>query len=305
MTENKNWGEFSMLMASGIGIGLVGIFADSTVTYTTQTCAPTTKSSLDPDDSGGSDQKDNSKNAATSLENVNQCLSGAAVAIGTGVSIIIFALCNKFNLLNTPRNRSIFLLIVASALIIIGGISLSIKLETVTDSGVDYLKEKEKVEKNLASQSRLGGIVLGFGLGIIMVMIPKLIIALVAKGELQTNSEKLEKANQLTVAGSTFLSALFATIIGSWSWNIYNKCSMNEFNPLKEKMPGDGARGITGFATVMSALLCVYAAVFFILRASNHPAAKIMSNFSKIKSAAASGLQSANSRMAGKNKKDV
>ena len=62
-------------------------------------------------------------------------------------------------------------------------------------------------------------------------------------------------------------------------------------------MDGDGARGITGFATVMSALLCVYAAVFFILRASNHPSAEIMSNFSKIKSAAASGLQSAKNRM--------
>ena len=68
-----------------------------------------------------------------------------------------------------------------------------------------------------------------------MVMIPKLIIALIAKGELQSNKDKLAKANQLTVAGCTFLSALFATIIGSWSWNIYNKCSMNDLIRMVSK----------------------------------------------------------------------
>ena len=146
MTENKNWGEFTMLMSSGIGIGLVGIFADSTVTYAANAtgCKPKSKNQFDTGGAGGNtggagDPKEQDKTAtdpAPSQENVNQCLSGAAVAIGTGVSIIIFALCNKFNLLNTPRNRSIFLLLVASALIIIGGISLSIKLR-LPDSETD------------------------------------------------------------------------------------------------------------------------------------------------------------------------
>ena len=251
---NKNWGEFAILMLTGVGIATTGIFSESTINTTAAICSTTALAPV---------IKEGPVSAVT---------AASTVAIGAGVSIVLFALSNKFDLLSTPGKRSVFMMILAACMITIGSISLSIR------GGSD-----DDTEEKLLAQSRLGGIVLGFGLGIILISIPKLIVSLAGGGK-QTNDAHLTKVNQITVAGSTATMTLFATIIGSWSWNIYGKCKkQTPDDPMEkelEKKAADAAM-LNGIATVVSALLCVYAGVYFGFRVAGSPIADTLSNFKK------------------------
>jgi len=253
---NKNWGEFAILMLTGIGIGATGIFSESTVNNTAKICSP--------DDPASGITK----------EAVQAVTAASSVALGTGISIVLFALSNKFDLLSTPARRSLFMMILAGTMITIGSISLSIRASSSDD------------DEKLLAQSRLGGIVLGFGLGVILIAIPKLIVMLATGGRLQTDTAHLTKVSQITVAGSTVVMSLFATIIGSWSWNIYGKCKKPATgDSLQSKAAGDAAT-INGVATVLSALLCVYAGIYFGFRVAGSPIADTLSNFKKAHTAA-------------------
>lgn len=261
--SNKNWGEFSMMMITGTGILVAGIFSDSTASSAAKSCVagPVVGST-----------------GSVSQKTTNAVTSSGAVAIGTGMSIILFALSNKFNLLSTPRGRSIFMMIIATAMIIIGGISLSVK---INNDNID--------DNDSQVQARIGGIILGFGIGIILASLPKLIVSLASKGKMAENPEFLKKVNQLVLAGSTTLMALFAVIIGSWSWNINNKCQSSADGKLNDPGP---APVINGIFTVLTALLCVYSAVYFGFRVVDSPVADVMSNFKKMKNVATSKAQS-------------
>jgi len=261
---NKNWGEFSMMMVTGIGICIAGIFSEDTATNASTSCSSTI---------AGSD-------GTVTPSTLNAVTSGGAVAIGTGISIILFALSNKFNLLSTPRGRSIFMMVMATAMVIIGGISLSIKVDTNDDDD----------EGNAQKQARLGGIILGFGIGIVLAALPKLIISLATKGKMADDANYLKKVNQLVLAGSTTAMALFVVIIGSWSWNINNKCKASS---VGKDMNSSASPAINGIFTVLSALLCVYSGVYFGFRAADSPIADVMSNFKKIQSGISKASQSA------------
>jgi hypothetical protein len=282
-SENKNWGEFSVLMLSGISIGLAGIFADGTTQRATssQGCRPLLQ--------GGRV----ARNAKTKPVNhtllKNQEADGSvpprdgiavvtasSVAIGTGVSIILFAFTNKFNLLSTPRGRSIFMMIMASALVIIGSLSISIKNDLDAEP-----------EDRAAAQGRLGGIILGFGLGLILVALPKLIISLVTKGRMTTDPVYLKKVNQLVTAGSACALSLFATIVGAWSWHINDKCLTSTQGG---HYPQGAAPTINSIATVAASIFCVYTAIYFGFRAADSPIADILSNFKKMRAAGSSGV---------------
>ena len=277
MTEKKNWGEFAILMLTGAGIGVSGIFSEANTHNVASVCSPTT---------GDVSAEDGS----SSQETIQAVTSAGSVAIGAGVSIIVFALSNKFNLLSTNKGRSIFMMMMAVGLIIIGGISLSIKTNAAMD-------ESDK----LLAQSRLGGIVLGFGLGIILTVSSKLIITAVGKGKSSVDDPGFrKKVDQLAVSGSTTMMALFATIVGSWSWNVYNKCEASTSSGSLLK--GKGLSVINGITTVLAALLCVYSAVYFGFRAADNPIADTLANFNKASTAAynAAGRGAAAAGRAGK-----
>lgn len=261
--SDKNWGEFSMMMITGTGILVAGIFSDSTASSAAKSCVT------------------GSIAGTVSQETTNAVTSSGAVAIGTGMSIILFALSNKFSLLSTPRGRSIFMMILASAMIIIGGISLSVKINN------DNIDDIDDIDTQV--HARLGGIILGFGIGIILASLPKLIISFASKGKMTQNPEFLKKVNQLVLAGSTTLMALFAVIIGSWSWNINNKCQSSDDGNLNHHGP---APIINGIFTVLTALLCVYSAVYFGFRVVDSPVADVMSNFKKMQNVATSKAKS-------------
>jgi hypothetical protein len=260
--SNKNWGEFSMMMVAGAGILIAGIFSESTATSAADACFSTSVVSTD---------------GSVSPATTDAVTSGGAVAIGTGISIILFALSNKFNLLSNPQGRSIFMMMLASAMIIIGGISLSVKVNTV-DNANDSNTDAQ-------TQARLGGIVLGFGIGIILAALPKLIVSFTTKGKMGQNPDFLKKVNQLVLAGSTTLMALFAVIIGSWSWNISNKCAASSG---VKSMNSGAAPVVNGIFTVLTALMCVYSAIYFGFRVADSPVADAMSDFKKMRTTAAS-----------------
>ena len=260
--SNKNWGEFSMMMVAGAGILVAGIFSESTATSAANACFSTPDITTD---------------GSVSPATTDAVTSGGAVAIGTGISIILFALSNKFNLLSNPQGRSIFMMMLATAMIIIGGISLSVKVNTV-DNDNDRNNDAQ-------TQARLGGIVLGFGIGIILAALPKLIVSFTTKGKMGQNPEFLKKVNQLVLAGSTTLMALFAVIIGSWSWNISNKCASSA---SAVTMESGVSPVINGIFTVLTALMCVYSAVYFGFRVVDSPVADVMSDFKKMRTTAAS-----------------
>lgn len=254
-SPNKNWGEFGVLIATGLGIGVVGMFSEGTINNTVKLCP-----------SRGSGGADDATGYTSKM--ISAVTAASAVAIGAGVSIIVFALSNKFNLLTSPNKRSIFMMILAAGLMTIGSISLSIKLNT-------KLTEEEK----LLAQSRLGGIVLGFGLGITLIAIPKLIVGLSRAGGLEGDSAYLTRVNQLTVSGSTTVMALFATIVGSWSWNIYGKCKKVATEDPDKRADAESTATFNGLGTVLAALLCVYSGVYFGFRAAGSPIADMLSNF--------------------------
>ena len=88
------------------------------------------------------------------------------------------------------------------------------------------------------------------------------------------DAESMKRNNELAVAFGTFILSLFATIVGSWSWNNFNNCKYSKSNV---------ASGFNGLATIVAALLTVYCVIFGILRARNNVIADYMSNFSKSK----------------------
>ena len=160
------------------------------------------------------------------------------------------------------------MMLLAASLMTIGSISLSIKTN---------MKLTED-EKSLA-QSRLGGIVLGFGLGITLIAIPKLIVGLATAGRLEGDPAYLTRVNQLTVSGSTTAMALFATIVGSWSWNVYGKCKKVAGEDPDKRADAESTATFNGIGTVVAALLCVYSGVYFGFRVAGSPIADTLSNF--------------------------
>lgn len=242
MTEqvsNKNWGEWGVLMFGALGIGTMG-FLSTNLNDTISANCPEMKNST----------------GLTKASNV---------AIGTAIGIIIMAFSNKFNFTKTGMGRSGLLIAIAIGMLIIGAISVS---PPSSDTGINLIDDEKA--KTCSTQERLGTILLGFGLGIIVPALIKLFVNIKNK---DSDVNSMKKNNELAVAFGTFILSLFATIVGSWSWNNFNKC--NNVSNI--------ASGFNGLATIITALLTIYCVVFGILRAKNNKIADYMSNFSKSK----------------------
>ena len=190
-----------------------------------------------------------------------------AAIIMAALGIIIMAFANKFDFNKSGMGRTGLIIAIGMAMLIIGAISLS--PPDSHDTGI-HLIDDEKA-KTCSTQERLGTILLGFGLGI---LIPALIKLFVSSKNKAGDTESMKRNNELAVAFGTFILSLFATIVGSWSWNNFNNCKYSKSNV---------SSGFNGFATIIAALLTVYCVVFGILRARNNVVADYMSNFSKSK----------------------
>lgn len=240
MTEqvsNKNWGEWGVLMFGALGIGTIG-FLSTNLNDTVSAKCP---------ENGNSEGLRKASN----------------VALGTAIGIIIMAFSNKFDFNKSGMGRTGLIIAIGMVMLIIGAISFS----PPTDSGI-HLIDDEKA-KTCSTQQRLGTILLGFGLGILIPSLIKLFVSIKNKGG---GYESMKRNNELAVAFGTFILSLFATIVGSWSWNNFNSCKYSKSNV---------SSGFNGFATIVAALLTVYCIVFGVLRARNNVVATYMANFKK------------------------
>lgn len=238
----KDWTEMSVLLVGALGIGTVGFLSENLSDTVSSKC-PETKNS----------------------ENVKKA---GNVAIGTAIGIIIMAIANKFGFSNSVMGRSGLLILISLGMIIIGAISLSLSSPNHNNSKppANQTPEPNDDQTVQSTEGRLGSILLGFGLGILVPTLIKLFLSMKNKnpdGNVNSN-------NEIAVAFGTFTLSIFATIVGSWSWNNFNKCKDSKTNT---------ASVFNGIATIVSALLSVYCIVFGYLRATGSGSSALMSNF--------------------------
>jgi hypothetical protein len=236
-TTKKGWGQWGLLVVASIGIGAIGLLSNDMYDTVAASCPEKTK------------------------DNKHMRQAGS-VTIGTAIGLFILAFSNKFNFNGTPLGRSGLMIMLGLGMIIIGAISFAKPVK------VDDKNGEESMEETCSTQERLGSVLLGFGLGIIIPSIIKLFVSLKDKGEDPV------RINQLSVAFGTFIITLYATIVGSWSWNNFDKC---------DKTKPNLASTLNGISTVFAALICVYAIMFGVLRSRNSPVADYMADFSKSK----------------------
>ncbi len=241
----SGWGEFTLTTIAAIGITLVGGLANNMSNL--NTCETTTYG----------DKKPAFGYAGT-------------VAIGTGIGTFVNILSQKFNLQLSEIGKLILLLIIGFAIMIIGSIAMAYSEKMDSPSDLDDLENDVKHLKELA------GVVLGFGLGLI---IPALIKIILLYTNSKVSGQSGDYNTQVALALGTSVFSLFATIIGSWAWNKYDQCAKDNEG---EEIGGSGAAGLNGFATVLSALITVVCCVFAGFRlAGRHDMADAMYNFRK------------------------
>jgi hypothetical protein len=129
--------------------------------------------------------------------------------------------------------------LVAITIIIIGSLLVSIK------NTVGYFSLN-----GLILHDRLSGIILGLGIGIIVVSIPRFIMTFGNK----TASEIID-VNKSVTAVAIGLISLFTTVIGSWSWNLRSRCKTIKNN--------NGLSVVNVISTIIASLVCVLAFVYF------------------------------------------
>ena len=234
--SNKDWTEMSVLLVGALGIGTVGFLSENLNDTVSSKC-PETKN----------------------LENVKKA---GNVAIGTAIGIIIMAIANKFGFSNSVMGRSGLLILISIGMIIIGAISISSSSNPTPPA--DQTVDQTADQTGQTTEGRLGSILLGFGLGILVPTLIKLFLSM------KNNDSNVNSNNEIAVAFGTFTLSIFATIVGSWSWNNFNKCKDSETNT---------ASVFNGIATIVSALLSVYCIVFGYLRATGSSRSNLMSNF--------------------------
>ena len=248
------WGQFAILTMAAIAVGCTGIFSQILAGYSEHSC-PNDKSEAVAADSSVTD--DHGSVALTNATGENSAISNAGIiALGSGIGIFVNALINKFmpgnggGPLASTKSRMMMVMLIAVGMIVIGSISIS--------SAPADTPEEQALQ--LQRQRHLGGIVLGFGIGLI---VPALLKFLTEMGMSklagsENASDAASKMNRVGVAGGAVVLGLYSTVIGSWAWNNYNKCNKT----TDGSMHGHMFATLNGISTIIAAVLTVYCAVY-------------------------------------------
>ena len=168
------------------------------------------------------------------------------VAFGASLGIAIHALSNTFNLMAKPETMGLVLLLITVVILILGSILISLRI--AADDTEEIKKAKTQKMMNV------GGMMIGCAIGI---FIPSVTAMLLSRrktaGTVDEGTAGTKKAS--TAIGGALLG-LLATVVGSWSWNGYNKC--------RGVRGGAGPANSTQGLNVVNAIFTVISGLYFV-----------------------------------------
>ena len=173
------------------------------------------------------------------------------VAFGAALGIAIHALSNTFNLMAKPETMGLVLLLITVVILILGSIIISLRI--ATDDTEEIKKAKTQKMMNV------GGMMIGCAIGIFIPSVTGMLLSRrKTAGTVDEGTAGTKKAS--TAIGGALLG-LLATVVGSWSWNGYNKCRAGSSKPPDSTQ---GLNVVNAIFTVISGLYFVYCVAYVI-----------------------------------------
>jgi hypothetical protein len=177
------------------------------------------------------------------------------VAFGAALGIAIHALSNTFNLMAKPETMGLVLLLITVVILILGSIIISLRI--ATDDTEEIKKAKTQKMMNV------GGMMIGCALGIFIPSIMGLLLSGRKSNDDKSPKKESNVKKQSTAIGGALLG-LLATVVGSWSWNGYNKCRADPTNTGTDMSLTEGLNVVNAIFTVISGLYFVYCVAYVI-----------------------------------------
>jgi len=183
----------------------------------------------------------------------------SSVGIGFAISLFCLTLLSKLSQSSNPKisqnTEMIGIIITSIVLVILGSLSVNasqkenINLENPIETATDTVRFA-------LLQKKLGTIILGLGIGILIPVVIKFILTLT-----QSDNPFISKIHSLVTMFALLAVAIFTSVIGIWSWSNFNACEAlskqedGTSSPDIEK--GKGARTANGFFTVIATLMAL------------------------------------------------
>lgn len=169
------------------------------------------------------------------------------VAFGAALGIAIHALSNTFNLMAKPETMGLVLLLITVVILILGSIIISLRI--ATDDTEEIKKAKTQKMMNV------GGMMIGCAIGIFIPSVTGMLLSRrKTAGSVDPSAQESTKKASTAIGGA--LLGLLATVVGSWSWNGYNKC--------RGVRGGAGPANSTQGLNVVNAIFTVISGLYFV-----------------------------------------